>query len=52
MYDVPQFIMRIVEFHKSALSRQTGEAVRIMRRGEQGAYSFPVQSLIDATSKD
>ena len=32
----PEFIMRVVEFHRSALSRQTGEAVRIMRRGEQG----------------
>ena len=29
----PSFTMRIVKFHKSALSRQTGEAVRIRRRG-------------------
>ena len=42
----PEFIMRVVEFHKSALSRQTGEAVRIMRRGEQGVYSTPEVNLI------
>ena len=29
----PTFIMRVVQFHRSALSRQTGETVRIMRRG-------------------
>ena len=34
----PTFMMRVVEFHRTALSRQTGEAVRIMRRGEQGVY--------------
>ena len=33
----PQFMMRVVEFHRSALSRQTGEAVRIMRRGGAGS---------------
>ena len=33
----PQFIMRVVEYHRSALSRQTGEAVRIMRRGGAGS---------------
>ena len=33
----PSFIMRVVEFHRSALSRQTGEAVRIMRRGRAGS---------------
>ena len=33
----PEFIMRVVEFHRSALSRQTGEAVRIMRRGGAGS---------------
>ena len=33
----PSFTMRIVKFHKSALSRQTGEAVRIRRRGGEGA---------------
>ena len=27
------FTMRVVRFHKSALSRKTGEAVRIRRRG-------------------
>ena len=34
----PTFMMRVVQVHKKALSRQCGEAVRIMRRGEQGAY--------------
>ena len=33
----PDFTMRVVKFHKSALSRQTGEAVRIRRRGGEGA---------------
>ena len=33
----PTFIMRVVQFHRSALSRQTGEAVRIMRRGGAGS---------------
>ena len=33
----PKFIMRVVQFHRSALSRQTGEAVRIMRRGGAGS---------------
>ena len=33
----PRFLMRTIEFYKSALSRQTGEAVRIMRRGGTGA---------------
>ena len=28
-----KFMMRIVNFHKSALTRQTAEAVRIRRRG-------------------
>ena len=42
----PELIMRVVEFHKSALSRQTGEAVRIMRRREQGVYSTPEVNLI------
>ena len=32
-----RFVMRIVEFHKSALSRQTAEAVRIRRRGGEGS---------------
>ena len=35
----PQFMMRVVEFHRTALSRQTGEAVRIMRMRRGGAGS-------------
>ena len=33
----PQFVMRAVSYHKTALSRQIAEAVRIRRRGGQGA---------------
>ena len=33
----PTFIMRVVQYYKTALSRQTGEAVRIMRRGGAGS---------------
>ena len=33
----PNFILKAVEFHKTALARQTGEAVRIQRRGGEGA---------------
>ena len=33
----PEFIMRVVKFHRTALSRQTGEAIRIRRRGGEGA---------------
>ena len=33
----PKFMARIVQYHKSAPSRQLGEAVRIMRRGGQGS---------------
>ena len=33
----PSFIMRAVSFHKTALSRQVAEAVRIRRRGGEGA---------------
>ena len=33
----PEFILRTVRFFRSALSRQVGEAVRIMRRGGAGA---------------
>ena len=29
----PRFVMRVVQFHRSALSRQVGEAIRIRRRG-------------------
>ena len=32
----PKFMMRVVTYHKSALSRQIGEAVRIGRRGVAG----------------
>ena len=31
---VPEFVMKVVGYHRSALSRQIGEAVRISRRGE------------------
>ena len=31
--DAPEFIMKVVGFHRTALSRQCGEAVRILRRG-------------------
>ena len=33
----PDFMLRAVSHHKSALSRQVAEAVRIMRRGGEGA---------------
>ena len=33
----PLFYMRVVSFHRTALSRQTAEAVRIRRRGGEGA---------------
>ena len=33
----PHFYMKVVGFHRSALSRQTAEAVRIRRRGGEGA---------------
>ena len=33
----PTFVMRIVQFHRTALSRQCGEAIRIMRRGGAGS---------------
>ena len=33
----PEFIMRVVQFHKSALQRQAGEAVRIQLRGGAGS---------------
>ena len=33
----PSFTMRAVKFHKTALYRQLGEAVRIRRRGGQGS---------------
>ena len=29
----PAFIMKVVKFHRSALSRQVGEAIRILKRG-------------------
>ena len=33
----PKFIMRVVNYYKTALSRQVGEAVRIRRRGGEGS---------------
>ena len=33
----PTFVMRVVQFHRTALSRQCGEAIRIMRRGGAGS---------------
>ena len=33
----PKFMARVVQYHKSTLSRQLGEAVRIRRRGGQGS---------------
>ena len=33
----PEFILRAVGFYKTALSRQTAEAVRIGKRGGEGA---------------
>ena len=33
-----EFILRVVGSHRSALSRQISEAVRIRRRGEEGTY--------------
>ena len=35
--DPKNFFLRAMEFHKTALARQTGEAVRIQRRGGEGA---------------
>ena len=29
----PEFVMKVVQFHRSALSRQVGEAIRIQKRG-------------------
>ena len=29
----PKYMMKVVQFHRSALSRQVGEAIRIQRRG-------------------
>ena len=31
----PDFMMRVVNYYRSALSRQVGEAIRIGRRGER-----------------
>ena len=33
----PEFIVRAAKFHRTALSRQLGEAVRIRRRGGAGS---------------
>ena len=48
----PTFQLRVVNYCRTALSRQCGEAVRIMRRGEQGASSIHALSLKDATFRD
>ena len=37
----PDFVMRVVSHPKSALERQLGEAVRIRRRGGEGAILNP-----------
>ena len=29
----PKYMMKVVQFHRSALSRQVGKAIRIQRRG-------------------
>ena len=36
--EAPEFTLRVVKYHKSALSRQTAEAVRIRRKGERELY--------------
>ena len=39
----PRFVMKVVQYHRSALSRQVGEAIRIHRRGltlsSKGGYN-------------
>ena len=35
----PKLILRAVQYYKTALARQTGEAVRIRRCGGEGAVS-------------
>jgi len=35
--DPPDFVMRVIKSSKTALERQVGEAVRIRRRGGEGA---------------
>ena len=35
--DPPDFVMRIIKSSRTALERQVGEAVRIRRRGGEGA---------------
>ena len=39
----PRFFMKVVQYHRSALSRQVGEAIRIHRRGltlsSEGGYN-------------
>ena len=36
-YTKPDFVMRVVRSYKTALSRQVGEAIRIQKRGGEGA---------------
>ena len=37
MYKEPKFLMMPVKYFRTALARQVGEAVRIRRRGGEGA---------------
>ena len=48
----PKFTMRAVKFHKTALYRQLGEAVRIRRRGGQGSILNSKENLIGAIFPD
>ena len=34
----PRFVFKVISTHKTALSRQIREAVRIRRRGGRGVY--------------
>ena len=45
----PKFIMRVVSYPRTALSRQISEAVRIRRRGELEVYLTQKLSTIGAT---
>ena len=46
----PNFMMRVVKFHNTALSRQTGEAVRIRRRVGEGAQLHDEDSKVSQDS--
>ena len=47
-----KFTMKVVGSHRSALSRQISEAVRIRRRGERAGYSTPRRSITAHTFLD